>query len=64
MNIEGEPGAYRKVHAGFGEEHPETACASTGWRRMLTLLAAAQQLLSDLEIVETVYGFAHYLALT
>lgn len=37
MNIEGEPGAYRKVHAGFGEEHPETACVSTGWRRMLTL---------------------------
>ena len=43
MNIEGEPGAYRKVHAGFGEEHPETACVSTGWRRMLTLHKTLQR---------------------
>ena len=30
MNIDGEPGAYRKVHAGFGEGHPETP-ALAGW---------------------------------
>ena len=30
VNIEGEPGAYRKAHAGFGEGHPETPVLA-GW---------------------------------
>ena len=38
VNIDGEPVAYRKVHAGFGEGHPETRSShSAGGRRMPTL---------------------------
>jgi NAD(P)-dependent dehydrogenase (short-subunit alcohol dehydrogenase family) len=43
VNIEGEPGAYRKAHAGFGEGHPETRSARrAGGRRMPTLQAMAK----------------------
>jgi hypothetical protein len=38
VNIEGEPGAYRKAHAGFGEGHPKTPAETAGWRRIPTLL--------------------------
>ena len=31
-NAFGEPGAYRKAHAGFGEGHPETDPVRTGNR--------------------------------
>jgi hypothetical protein len=37
VNIEGEPGAYRKAHAGFGEGHPKTRGNLAGGRRMPTL---------------------------
>src|SRR6185437_17064560 len=32
VNVFGEPGAQRKVHAGFGEGRPETAPVRTGDR--------------------------------
>ena len=35
----GEPGAYRKVHAGFGEGHPETGPVKAGDRAGCPLYA-------------------------
>ena len=34
MHIYGEPGAQRKVHAGFGKGHPETTWRKLGRRRV------------------------------
>jgi hypothetical protein len=40
VNVDGEPGAYRKAHAGFGEGYPETDPALSRARRRVPILRA------------------------
>jgi hypothetical protein len=43
VNIDGEPGAYRKAHAGFGEGHLKTRGNLAGESQMPTLRAEIER---------------------